>query len=155
MSDSIFNAEDFMNETIDESMDTKFEVVPEGEYIAQLADEQPDMHRHGTSQKGDPYRGLRLTWNILDENLKARLGRDTVTVRQDFLLDIDRNGKPLTGPGKNVRLGALREALGLNKGPFSWDMLNGAGPARIRVRHRSDRSDPEVKYAEVSRVTQA
>lgn len=155
MSDNIFSAEDFMNETIDEAMDTRFETVPEGEYLAQLADEQQDMHRHGTSQKGDPYRGLRLTWVVLDDNLKQKLGRDTITVRQDFLLDIDQNGKVLTGPGKNVRLGALREALGLNQGPFSWDMLPGAGPARIRVRHRPDKNDPEIKYAEVSRVTKA
>lgn len=153
MSDNrVFSADEFMSEAIDESMDSEFQPCPEGTWLAQLADQQPDMHREAKFNDGRTGRAVRLTWNILDEDAKASVGREALSVRQEFLLDLDANGKIATGPGKNIRLGQLREALGLNKGPFRWDMLLGAGPARVRVRHRADKNDPEAKYAEVSRV---
>jgi hypothetical protein len=58
------------------------------------------------------------------------------------------------GKGKNVSLGRLREATGLNeKGrPFGFRMLVGQ-MARVRVKHRPDNKNPEIVYAEVDAVT--
>lgn len=153
MSDT-FNADDFMNETIEDAMDTEFKVCPQGEFLAQLADEQPDLIRHGTSTKtGQVWKGIRLIWNVLDEKVKAELDRETVSVRQEFFLDLDDEGKLALGAGKNVRLGKLRDALGLNQGPFNFNMLKGAGPARIKVGH--ERGSNGETYAKVTSVTRA
>jgi hypothetical protein len=153
MSDT-FNADDFMNETIEGAMDTEFKVIPPGEYLAQLADEQPDLIRHGTSEKtGQVWKGVRLVWNVLDDKVKADLDRETVSVRQEFFLDLDEDSKLALGAGKNVRLGKLRDALGLNQGPFNFNMLKGAGPARIKVGHEKAKNGET--YAKVTSVTRA
>ena len=84
--------------------------------------------------------------------INQELGRDEITVRDQFLLDVNADGQLDTGPDRNVYLGSRREAVGLNDGAFSPAQFRGAGPALIRVTHRSNDKDPSIKYAEVSRV---
>jgi hypothetical protein len=69
------------------------------------------------------------------------------------MLDLDPNGGLDMAEGKNVGLGRLREALGLNDPTesFSFNMLPGR-MAKVRVGHREDSRDPEIKYAEVQAV---
>lgn len=144
----MFDPNKFLSETVTEPMESRMSPVPEGEYPAIIED--VDLRE---VRGYDHLVGLDLTWRITDENIARELGRDTVTVRQSMLLEVDSSGGLATGPGKNIKLGAVREAVGQNE-PGAWAIgnLKGAGPALVRVRHRPDKNDPETVYSEVVRV---
>lgn len=150
-----FNAEDFMSQTVSGPMSTSLPLVPEGEYRATIGVEADDVKLELIQGKKDPtktYPRLTLLWKITGENVNQSLARETITVRDQFLLDTTDSGQLDTGEGRNVSLGQRRAAVNLNDGPFSLQNFRGAGPALIRVTHRSNPNDPSVKYAEVSRV---
>jgi len=152
-----FDAEALLNQTTETVMPTHLPPVPEGEYAARIGDGPDDVTVEGFKGKKDTtktfYRAT-VVWYILDEGLKSQLGRDSVRVRQRFFVDLDSNtGAFLEGADKNVQLGALREAVGLNQGTFSLARLRGAGPALVRIIQTADEKDPAIKYSEVSRVT--
>jgi hypothetical protein len=153
-----FNADDFMNTSIESAMPTSLPPVPEGEYLARVGSEQTDVSVEAIQGKKDPsktYVRLTIWWDVIDEVLKATLGREKVRVRDQFLLDVDPISRQLlSGEDKNVALGARRAALGLNEPgvAFNFNMLRGRGPAKIRVRQTSLESDPSVKFSEVARV---
>lgn len=149
-----FDADAFMGEAVEGEMSTRLEPPPEGDYLAVTSDDPPEIRVQKTKNGLTPQ--LRLTWIIQDEALAEQLGRDRVTVRQDIWLDFVKGTKPPrldTGKGKNVGLGRVRAALGQNEGAWSIPMLASSGPAKIHVRHRPNKDDPESPYAEVSRVT--
>lgn len=153
-----FSAEDFLGQTVNEPMATSMTVCPEGEYMARIGSEPNDVKAESIQGKKDPtktYVQVTLMWEILDENLKASLKRDKVTVRDRFFVDRDdATGLLAFGADRNVTLGARRAALGMNDGgPFNLSMLRGAGPCMIKVINTTDERDRTRKYAEVSRVT--
>jgi hypothetical protein len=154
----VFNAEDFLNQTTEATMQDKWTEVPEGEYLAQIGDGPNDLTVEGIQGKKDPtktYPRLTLFYYIIDENLKAKLGKSSIRVRQQFLLDMDENGKLATGADQNVRLGQIRAAVGLNSPgqAFALSMLRGRGPVRAKVKQRL--ADDGQKYSEVSAVAAA
>src|SRR5690606_13053223 len=104
---SVFDPELFMQQTVDEANDTQYLTVPAGEYHAVI--EKVDIPADRKNKDGDPIYPLDVTWEILDEGVKAQLGRDKVTVRQSIFLDITESGALDMGKGKNVPLGKLRE----------------------------------------------
>ena len=148
---------------------TVYEVCPEGEF-QMMIDSDPKqiqvttddtstqfgIRRHvGTSQRtGEPYdfTDWTLACVVMDEKVKARLGRDKVIVRMRLNLDLDENGKIATGPNKNVGLGQLRDALGQNKPGWMATSLLGAGTFIGKVSHTADKTNPSKKYADVTRV---
>lgn len=149
-----FDPNAFMNTPAD-PLPTAYEVIPEGEY-QMILDSDPKMLEvrkvEGVSSKsGDPYLfyQIELSCLVLDEKVKAKLGRDKVTARMRINLDLDDNGKLNAGPNKNVALGQLREALGQNKTGWTPQQLLGAGPFIGRIKHQASRTNPEVKFAEV------
>lgn len=152
----------FMNQNVDEPLESVRTLCPEGEFKAHIDDFEfnTDTFRPVSfvSKKTGEQREatvLRLPFVIDDDEVKAKLGRDKVTVYfRDMWLDFKPGTQELdTGPNKNVDLGAIRKALGLTTGAV-FAPLRGAGPIRVRVRHRSyDENDPEKKIAEVFRVT--
>lgn len=150
-----FNAEDFLSQSVSGPMSTSLPVVPEGEYRASIGMEADDVKIEMIQGRKDPtktYPRLTLLWKITNETVNEDLQRQSITVRDQFLLDTDSNGLLDTAEGRNVSLGQRRQALGLNDGAFALSNFRGAGPALIRVTHRSNPNDPSVKYAEVSRV---
>lgn len=129
--------------------DTKFPIVPPAEYTAQvdkIEGKQVETAK-GTATVID------MTWEVLDEDLKKELGLSKVTVRQSLWLDLTDQGKLDTGPAKNVRLGRLRDAFGLNdpSREFSFDQMLGQ-IALITVTNNPDKNDPETIYANVTKV---
>jgi hypothetical protein len=146
----MFNPEEFLDMQVTESNSTKTTPVPAGEFLG-LADEVKVLP---WQKKDDPSVGglkLEISWNIDDANVKATLERDKVTCRQQIMLDLTESGGLDMGKGKNVGLGRLREAIGLNTPgqPFSFSMIPGR-LAKVKVEHRVD---GENIYAEIKGVT--
>ena len=147
---SPFNPDQFLDMQTTEANDTTLVPVPVGEYIA-IASE---VKARQWTKKDDPsVSGLALdvVWEIDDAGVKALLGRDKVTVKQGLMLDLTESGGLDMGKGKNVGLGKLREALGLNTPgqAFSPNMIVGR-PAKVRIDHRVDK---DTIYADVKAVT--
>ncbi len=147
---TMFSPEQFLDMQITEANDTKVIPVPAGEYLAVVKEVKI---RTWTSKKDPSMSGLTLDlqWTIDDANVKALLGRDEVNVKQGIMLDTTEAGGLDVGKGRNIGLGRVREATGLNSPgqPFSVTMLTGR-MAKVKVKHRVD---GENIYAEVDAVT--
>lgn len=143
-----FDPNTFLNSTYEEANDTKIVPCPAGEYLA-IADKvevKPWASRDGSSS------GLKLSilWDIQSDDVKAIVGRDSVKVPQDQMLDLTDTGALDMGKGRNVGLGRLREALGMNAPgePFSMGAIQGR-MAKVVVSHRPNGED---LYAEIKKV---
>jgi len=158
MSDSTFDPDSFMSQHVDAPMSTQLQGVPEGEYTAMIGDFDSTAFRQvtvtnkqtGLSQDRPVFE---VPFIIQDDALKAKLGREQITHRETFWLDISADGKIDTGPDKNVRLGQLRQALGQNVPGTSWSptMLRNMGPVRIVIKTTSDKRDPDKKYTNITK----
>lgn len=145
-----FDPDSFLSSTTTESNDTKLVPVPEGEFVGIIE----DVKARPWAKKDDPsVAGIALDviWLIDDADVKSQLGRDKVTCKQGIMLELNENGKLDTGKGKNVGVGRLREATGLNRPgePFGFPMLVGLA-ARVKVSHRIAGEDI---FAEIKAVT--
>lgn len=145
----MFNPEQFLDQQIVESNSTQSVPVPVGEFLSVAG----EVKSRQWTAKDDPSKtgiALDIIWNIDDASVKELLGRDKVTVKQGIMLDINEAGQLDMGKGRNVGLGRLREALGLNVPgqPFSFNMIPGR-VAKISISHRID---GENIYAEVKAV---
>lgn len=146
---TMFSPEQFLDMQVTESNDTKVIPVPAGEYLAVVK----EVKIRPWQSKADPSKAgiaLDLQWSIDDAGVKTLLGRDEVNVKQGVMLDLTDAGGLDMGKGRNISLGRLREACGLNQPgqPFSVTMLTGR-VAKVKVEHRVD---GENLYAEVKGV---
>lgn len=136
----MFNPDTFLQGTVTESNDTKKIPCPAGEYlaIAEKVEARPWQSKDGTKSGV----ALDITWAVDDAAVKEVVGRDTVQVRQGIMLDLLDNGFLDMGKGKNIGLGRVREAVGLNAPgqPFSPAMIQGR-MAKVTVSHRVDGED--------------
>lgn len=149
---SVFNKESFLNSSVTGASETKSTYVPEGEYVAFI----DDVDMNNGEKDGREWYSLNIKWYIPDENLKKALGLEHPTVQDSIFLDLE-NGMLAFGPNKNVRLGRIREAVNQNdpKKPWSFAMLKGAGPVRIKVGSRPDKNNTGDTFPTVERVTKA
>ncbi len=129
---------------IDAANATSIVPVPEGEYTGLIDDY---TFRDQIETKFGQRVPIDIYWVIDDADLRKKLDRDIITVKQGMLLEINDDGSLAVGPGQNVGLGRLRAALNMNGKGFSFPKLKGAGPARILVVHnvRGDDTYSEVK----------
>lgn len=146
-----FDPATFLNTTIEEANDTKVIPVPAGEYLA-LA-EKVDIKSWSSRDGSSSGLKLEIVWDIMDDNVKALLGRDSVKCIQQQMLDLTDTGNLDLGKGKNVGLGRIREALDLNTPgqPFAFPMIQGR-MARVAVSHRTAGEDI---YAEIKKIAKA
>jgi hypothetical protein len=158
MNDQTFDADAFMNATVDDPMATSLAGVPEGEYTAMVGDFDSTAFKTVTTtnrQTGAQIDRavLEVPFLIMDEALKQKLGRETITHRETYWLDMNDQGRLDTGMDKNVRLGQLRQAIGQNNPntPWSPGMLKNMGPLKIVIKTTSDKRDPERKYTNITR----
>lgn len=150
---SSFDPTLFLDATSTEANDTKLIPVPVGEFtaVAEKVEVKTWASRNDPSKAGIK---LVIDWSIDDASVKEVIQRDKATVRQDIMLDTNESGTGLDmGKGKNIGLGRVRQALGLNVPgqPFSPSMIQGR-VAKVSVKHRVD---GENIYAEVGAVAQA
>lgn len=146
----MFDASEFLNQSVEGSLDTRIEPLPSGDYRAVIDDVDA---KQGESDNG-PWTLLLVKWLITDEEKLAEANREgKVYVNQSMMLDLTDDGKLDTSEQKNVRLGRLRDSLGQNDGsPWSFGMLQGQA-AVLRIEPRPDKKDPETIYNDVKAVT--
>ena len=145
----MFSPDQFLDMPIEGSNDTKVVPVPVGEYTA-VAE---DVKVRQWQAKDDPSKSglaLDIVWNVDDAGLRELLGREKITCKQGIMLDLTDSGSIDMGKGRNIGLGRLREALGLNDPgqPFSFTMIPGR-LAKVSIKHRVHEEDV---FAEVKGV---
>lgn len=145
----MFDADSFLNASIQGSNSTKTIPVPMGEYTGVIEKIEPRQWQSKDGTKTGI--SLDVQWLIEDQGVKEFLGRDTVTCKQGIMLDTTPEGGLDMAPGKNVGLGRLREAVGQNdpSKPFSFHNLPGQ-MAKVVVKHRT--TDDGDTFAEVKGV---
>jgi len=141
MSDSVFDPEAFLDQTIDGANDTKVIPCPAGDFLG-IVDSYKVRRWEKKDDKTVNGVSLDIMWIVEDENARQETGRDKVLVKQSIGLDITPDNKIDLGKGKNVRLGRLRQALDLNQPnqPFSFHQLKGR-MAKITVIQRPEGED--------------
>lgn len=151
----MFDVQSLMDMQINEANSTSSVPVPENEYQAQIK----ELRARPWSSKDGLSSGVSLdvSWEIIDADgsVKEVTGRDKNIVRQSIGLDFKEGTNDLDfGRGRNVGLGRLREAVGLNEPgrSFSFPQLVGQ-IALVRVKHRSADDGTDTVYAEVKAVT--
>ncbi len=154
------NYDHLLEQEVSEPNETQFQQCPEGEYLGRIDDFTLQTAEWTDKNTGEPRSAptLRITWHILDEGVKAQLELDPVKVQQDLFLDVDEaTGQLSTDKNKNIQLGRIRQAVGLNEPgqSFSLPMLKGSSPATVRVAHQADRNNPDIKRARITGVAKA
>jgi hypothetical protein len=152
-----FDAQNFMNAVYTEVNDTKIIPCPAGEFHAQIEKIEPKSGIIGKGERtGETWASIQVTYVIEDQAVKQLVGRDTVKVIDGVMLDLTQSGGLDMGKGKNISLGRLREATGLNSPgkPFSPMMLVGQR-VKVSVRHVPGHKDPSSLQAEISGVVKA
>ncbi len=160
--DSVFDAESFMQQESDETLETKYPRPRESDYRAMIDSVSAKEITWPPKSKSDLGKGIVLDVNyslLNQEEQKAELGvapDQLLLVRDGVFCDVDYNVTPPkinVGTGINIKLGRLLEACGLNIGqPWNLSMLVGAGPIVIRVAYDPKSPDPEEPYLRVTRT---
>lgn len=147
---SQFDPVAFAQSTFTEANSTESIPIPAGEFPG-LAEKVEIV---GWQSKDGSKAGLKLQiiWNIADDAVREVTGRAENKVRQDIMLDLTDTAMLDMSKGMNVRLGKLREAVGLNRPgmPFSFDQIQGQ-MAKLKIGHRVG-DDPSEIFAEVKAV---
>lgn len=94
-----------------------------------------------------------ITFSVEDERQKEVTGLKEPTVRMTIFLEIV-DGKLDTSKGKNVQLGRVLDAVGLNDGrDWSWNDLVGR-PCMIHVDHVPDERPGQQgeKFANATKI---
>lgn len=165
--DTSFDAGAFMQATIDQPMETDYQLVPEGTYQAMVGDfDESAISRIPFTYKKGPNAGqpgsmvkFNCPFAIQDPAVLASMGRENVTVDWQLILDTNELGQLDWGKDRNVKLGQLRAAVNQNQpGPWSVQNLKGAGPLMVKVAHetfkRADGSDGKAaRVVRVARLT--
>jgi hypothetical protein len=119
--------------------------IPAGEYRAVVE----DVTLESIQGKKDPakvYLKCNVTYNLDDNGLRTQLKRDKVTITDGFLVDLTDSGSIDYSEDRNIRLGRLRRATGLNAPgqPWSFPMFKGR-PLMVKVGHEMYDGEPQAK----------
>ena len=147
-----FDPASFLMQETSDQMDTQFVLIPAGEYPAMIKTVEARQQQN----PNDPtvlWTILDVTYAIDDAGVREETDQTEPTIRQSIFLDLGDDNKLDTGKGKNVNLGRLREAVGLNQPgqAFSFGALVGQACV-VAVKHTPDKKDPEITYANVNKV---
>lgn len=151
----MFDKEKLLNQKYDKAGSTEYLVPPEGEFKMMVDGDVPVDRwlRSGKSSKtGEEFMAYEIPIVILDDRVRAEMGREKVTSRYRGFLDFDAAGDLDFGPGKNVKLNQLRDVVGQNVPGKPWGLadLAGKGPFLGKIGHDSSSG---TTYAEVRSVT--
>ena len=144
----MFDAEALMGQESEE-MSTVVDQCNEGEWEGQIGKPIPRQFP-GVKDPTATFTVLDIPYKVTDPVALEGMDRDSIFVRQSLFLDLTPEGKLSTADGKNVKLGRVREACGLNEDGFKLTDLEGH-VITIRVKQKPDNDN--VMRAEVSDVT--
>jgi hypothetical protein len=141
----------FLSETVTGSNSTSRIPVPKGEYPAIIS----EIGYRTMPRKDNPAllsHILDVTYAIDDANVREVTGLPTPTVRDSLFLDLTDENKLDMSKGKNVQLGRLREALGLNDPNVQFSFMNLKGqPCYVTIEWNPSKDGKET-YANVGKV---
>ena len=137
-----FDPDTFMNTDQDGEFSTSYEPIPEGEYQAVITKIEPRTTSTGKAL-------LDVTWQMdaPDEDLAHEKFS-----RQSIWLDLTESGGLDRAKGKNIQLGRLLDAVGVNGSNWNPNQLIGS-VARVNVKHRI--TDDGQTFADVKGATKA
>lgn len=149
----VFDPEAFMNQVTEAEGSTSIIPIPIGEYTAVISEVVPKPFNRDDGSTG--VQAL-VTFDFMDDDGKIREaigGRDPKHTEGIFL-DLDASGGLDMGPGKNVRLNRIREAVGQNRPGVKWGlpMLKGAGPLKVTIGQEPDKKQKDVIYNRLKAV---
>jgi hypothetical protein len=155
MGNRLFDPVDLMNSNL-EANATKRTPLPVGEVNAQITKIEITDGVSGPASKkpGTPWARLDCTLEITDPEYLRGVGDGTREKAITFLgimLDM-QDGKIASGEDRNVRLGKLREACGVNGQPLG--ALNGQ-VLRIAISHKPNPNQPDETISEVTNYMKA
>lgn len=129
---SAFDPKLLLDSTFDQPNSTIRVPIPAREHLSVIT----AVDIRSGNKDGKQWAFLDVTYDIDDAALKAELGREKLSLTQGVGLDFTPEGGLDYSKGRNVNLGRLREATGLNAPgePFSFRMFVGK-PVRIVVGH--------------------
>jgi hypothetical protein len=130
---SQFNPDTFLDAQYTEATSTQMIPVPDGEWVGTCKSVGKPR------QAGESF-VMDVRWAITDPQVAAVTGLEESVVNQSLWLDLTPHGTLDMGKGKNVGIGRLREAMGLNQPgqPFTFRMFEGRS-AKVRVKQENDR----------------
>ena len=131
-----FNVTEFLSTSNAETLDTQLIPFPAGEWNVQIGmDDETLQVKQGTSASGKPWARLEIKTVAVDPSgaIKAEMKREpNLTIR--MMLDVDERGRFDGSKGKNVRMGQLLSACGLNQPGWNFNQLKGK-VVRVKVKH--------------------
>lgn len=138
----LFDTDSLMQQNI-EANATKRTPLPVGETLAQITKMEIKDGKSGPNSKtpGTPWARLDCTLEITDPEYLRTVGDGTREKAITFLgimLDM-KDGQIATGEDRNVRLGQLREACGVNGKPLNALMGQWL---RIQIGHKTHPTEP-------------
>lgn len=142
----------FMQSVVNDANATSLPLIPQGDYVGTIADLKPTTGKVKDGDRmGEDWYGLEF--NIICEDPKVLLGDQKVRkIRFNTYIDLNANGGLSTDPDRNITLGRIREATGLNVPgqPFAPYMLEGRTIRFSVGTPRTDSKDPTKQYDNIS-----
>ena len=108
----------------------------------------------GVKDPSKTYTKVKFGLAVNDPGVQALLKRDKVVVFHDFLLEMTEDGSGIDmGEGKNVGLGRMRAAAGLNQPGIEWNFGMFVGrPVLGHVEHEMYNGESYAKCTKVTKV---
>lgn len=145
---SLFDPTSFLSSAITSSLSTKRTPLPIGETYGQIT----KVDSVSGEKNGRPWYKLNVTFEITDHDyLSQATGQPEKALLTYGILVEMEHGTLAMGPNKNVKLGRLREAAGVNQPGKSLNDLTGR-VCRLSIGHRPDPNDSSVVYDEIKDV---
>lgn len=143
---SVFNPDTFLDEETGGAMSTERVLIPVNTYSpCYISEVKPTEGIIGKGDRaGQPWAKLDFVWVIDSQELRDMLNRAQVKITQGVMLDLDENGRIDTAKGRNVQLGKLRKALGINETSVKFREFLGK-PATIQIVHKTSNLDGSMR----------
>lgn len=107
----------------------------------------------GVKDPSKTYTKVKFGIAVQDPGVQALLKRDKIVVFHDFLLEMTEDGSGIDmGEGKNVGLGRIREATGLNTPGQEWNFGMFVGrPLKVHIEHEVYNGEAYAKATKVAK----
>lgn len=139
----LFDPIAFLNDDLEENATSRLP-NPEGEVIGQIT----KLNKvGGKSKDGNEWHKLNASVEITDPEYLAQVTGSPEKVVMTLGIMLEMNGNQIaTGPNKNVRLGKLREACGVNGKPLAALM---GQMVKVTIKQKPHHEDPEITTDEI------